>query len=309
MSDSLEDKFCGCLLGLGLGDSLGAPFEGWWPEQVKRRVKTPADLVKLRLEEVWAYTDDTALTLCHTQSLISQSRVDPADIAHRFVKAFEQGLIRGIGMTCLKAIRSLHQGISWQQSGQSGEYTAGNGSAMRIAPIGLFDHRRLEKLPEDCRVATIITHRHEEAIAGSRAVAFAVSRLVENAKPDAGFVDEICDFVGPSKVTQNLQKAKRLLSSNTKADEALSILGTSGYVVETVASALYCFLTAEDSFTEAVLSAIRGGVDTDTTAAITGALSGACLGESAFPPEWVEKLENQEEIRRLAQKLYHLTAK
>lgn len=213
---------------------------------------------------------------------------------------------QGIGGGCLEGILNLKKGISCQESGRRGRWAAGNGTAMRIAPVGLADCQDFEQLKEDCWATSIITHNNSEAVAGAAAVAYAISRLVVGELDARTLLPEIVAFVGDSKLARNLEQAQRLLATDMPPGEALAVLGTSGYVVETVASALYCFLTSPGEFMTTVSSAVMGGGDTDTTAAIAGAISGAYNGASNLPQHLVDKVEDSERLRELGRAIYEL---
>jgi poly(ADP-ribose) glycohydrolase ARH3 len=144
-------------------------------------------------------------------------------------------------------------------------------------------------------------------VAGATAVAYAIARLVTAEVDPEGLLMDVVAFVGDSEVARNLQRARALLSDDMPTGEALAMLGTSGYVVETVASALYCFLRTPTDFVGTVSSAVMGGGDTDTTAAIAGAISGASNGVGSMPKHLVEQVEGSERLQDLGQAIYPLT--
>jgi ADP-ribosylglycohydrolase len=302
-----RDRFLGCLLGLAIGDALGMPFEGWSPTSIKRhwskKVFLPSPSRGLGPGQ---YTDDTLMALCHARSLIEKGVVDPEDIGKKFVEWYDSGNLRGIGGTTAYAIRRLKKGYDWQESGATGEYAAGNGGAMRIAPVGLFYHNDLSALKEAVKKAVIITHNNPEAVAGALAVAYLVAKSVrEELNPDAALQD-VSNFIGPSKVSENLRQVGELLSSGTATEKALEILGTSGYVVETVASAVFCFLSSPRDFYNTVVNAVEGGIDSDTTAAVAGAISGSYNGIKGIPQNWLWGVEDSNGLQTLAGKLYDI---
>jgi len=292
---------------LAIGDALGMPVEGMAPSDIERRFGRVEGFISAPWRELEAgqFTDDTQMMLIHAESIVARGCVDPQDIAQRFVWWVSEGEPRGIGRSTFRAIRRLMRGISWRESGERGEFTAGNGVAMRIAPVGLLNAWTPERLREDVERAGIITHRHPESIKGGLAVAYAVSRLVFHPPLD-NFVNEVCRFIGPCQVEANLRRADKFLRESVPTEEALQILGTTGYVVHTVAAAFFCFLKSPEDFAASLIAAVMGGYDTDTTAAITGALSGAYNGISAIPPRWVEKVEASNYIRELARSIYKL---
>lgn len=303
------ERFEGCLVGLAIGDALGMPVEGLRPELIQKRYGKVEDFLPAPHRGLGPgqFTDDTQMMIIHAESIVEKGRVDPEDLARRFVRWLTEGTSRGIGYTTWKAILRLKQGASWMESGEEGEFAAGNGVAMRIAPVGLLNAWTPERLKEDVEKAGIITHRNPEALKGGLAVAYAVAKLASGASPE-GFLEKVCEFVGPCKVTDNLRKAGKLLRDKVEPEQALQILGTGGYVVETVASAFYCFLRTPEDFKASVITAVMGGNDADTTAAITGALSGAFNGLSAIPGQWVERVEQSDYIRTLALSIYKLAS-
>lgn len=308
MNEPIKDRFLGCLLGLAIGDALGMPFEGWSPASIKR-TWIKKDFLPSRSTITMGlgpgqYTDDTLMALCHVHSLIEKGRVEPEDIGSKFIEWYDSGNLRGLGNTCAYAIRRLKEGDNWQESGATGEYAAGNGGAMRIAPIGLFYHNDLPALKEAVRKAVIITHNNPEAVAGAMAVAYLVAKSVRNElNPDTAIKD-VSNFIGPCKVRENLQRAGELLGSGAAPEETLKTLGTSGYIVETVASAVFCFLYSPDDFYKTVVNAVEGGVDSDTTAAVAGAVSGSYNGIKGLPEEWLKGVEDSAGLQALAGKLY-----
>ena len=310
MKDFVKDRFIGSILGLAIGDALGMPFEGWYPAQIRASWKDrnfqPAPYRGLDRGQ---YTDDTLMAICHIRSLIDSGRVEPEDIARKFIQWYDSGNLRGIGSSTAYALRRQKQGYTWDKSGAQGEYAAGNGGAMRIAPVGLFYHNQLPSLKEAVRLAVTPTHNNPEAIAGAAAVAYLVARAVRgDLDLDTALRDTI-DFVGDSKVSDNLLKAEEMLKGGLELGQALAVLGTSGYVVETVASAAYCFLSSPKDFESTVVSAVLGGIDADTTAAVAGSISGAYNGVRAIPQAWLKGVESSALLSSLAEDLYEVWGK
>ncbi|MFA6447843.1 MAG: ADP-ribosylglycohydrolase family protein [bacterium] len=305
-------KFEGCLLGLAIGDALGMPFEGlrapWIVSKLGHKVDDfyPGKENGLRAGQ---WTDDTKMALQLARSIIrSGGRVDSADIARAYLEWFDTGDLRGIGHTTIESILRLKKGALWSESGKTGEYAAGNGTAMRCAPIGLLFCDKPDKLKDESRADAIITHNNEEAVAGSRAINFFVARGVcQNDLKEASpaLIDECVKFIGPCKVAERLALAKKLLLEGVATGAAIHTLGTGGYVVETVASAVFCFLKTPGDFETTAISAVMGGEDADTTAAVAGAISGAWNGTWGIPLRWIERVEDSAEIRSIAGKLFN----
>ena len=135
---STEDCFQSCLLGLAIGDALGMPFEGlpsWVVGPVLDRIQGFHESGHRELG-AGQWTDDTQMTLCLVRSLVRCGRLDPEDVAREYLGWFQSGDVRGIGGTTKSAMARLEAGAGWHESGTAGEYAAGNGTAMRAAPLG-----------------------------------------------------------------------------------------------------------------------------------------------------------------------------
>ena len=305
----MEDKFIGTLVGLAIGDALGMPFEGMSALEIKEQFGKIYDFMPHPTSKLkpGQYTDDTEMMICLAESIINSKEVVPEDVSRKYLSWYLSGDWRGIGRTTYKALLNLKKGISWQRSGISDKWSAGNGTAMRVAPIGLFDWQDLAKLKRDAELDAVITHNNPEAIAGSQAVAFTIARLVSGEVELGNLIDEACEFIGECELAKRLIYAKRLLEANKPPEVALMMMGTSGYVVETVPSALYCFLKSPRDFERTVISCVMAGGDTDAVAAIAGAISGAYNGLKGIPRRWVENVEDSQKIQALAQKLFSIT--
>ena len=306
---AIAERFQGCLIGLAIGDALGMPFEGhsaWVVAPFLDQIRGFHESTSRELR-AGQWTDDTQMSLCLARSLVRRGHVDPDDIAREYLDWFVAGDVRGIGAATWAALNRLEAGVGCRESGTEGEDAAGNGTAMRAAPLGLFYYDDPERLREACTLDAKITHKNTEAVAGSCAVAFLVARLVAGADPGKALLDDLVQFVNGSRVAENLRRIPALLEQRADPVAASRVLGIGGYVVETVARSAYCFLYAPDDFAAAVMAAVRGGGDTDTAGAITGAWSGARIGVQGIPRAWQAEVEGREDIAALARDLYAAT--
>jgi len=293
-------RFTGCLLAAAIGDCLGAAYEGYSGTDLAEayydgRFK-PASM------SMGEWTDDTSMLVGTAQSLAERGAVNGEDMARRYLAWFEAGG-RGIGRSTYHAMKRLQAGTAWSEAGESGEYAAGNGVAMRIAPIGLFHARSLEGLWEDCRTCGIITHRNEEALAGGFATAYAVARATVGQLDPETIILQIIEQIQPSRLADGLSRAAELLEKREPPLQALPQLRLGGAAFETVPTAFYCFLRSPDDLRETLVSAIVAGGDTDTRACIAGAIAGAYCGKQAIPARWLRQLPAREGIESVATKL------
>ena len=300
---SLADKFAGCLLGVALGDCLGASWEGYLGTEVAEAYYDGRfDPVNLRMSE---WTDDTAMAMATAQSIVDMGRVDGADLAAKYLAWFEAGG-RGIGRATYHSMRRLQAGVPWDKAGQEGEYAAGNSVAMRVAPVGLLHTLDRENLAEDCRTCGLITHRNDDAIAGGVAVAHAVAQGASGNLAVEALAVEMTSVVAPLQVSAVMLRAGELAETGQSPLQAMHDLGLGGSVYETVGSAIYCIMRWPEDPVKGLVSAVVNGGDTDTRAAIVGALWGAQLGTAAWPKYWLDSVPGGEGIRNVALELHDL---
>ncbi len=255
MLPSLRSRDCilGCLLGGAIGDALGGVTE----------------------RSGLAISDDTQLTLATCEAIVEAGCVDPERIAGRFLKWYRAGAISGIGSSTLKALRDLDAGGHWALCGARGERAAGNGAAMRIAPLAFV----LDPLAVENRVVyrdvCRITHHHDEAYLGALAVAIALN-LPENT-PLPGW-DRLIEPLPDSQMRDRLVEMRDAPAEMTFA-EAANRFGASGFVVETVPLALIAAARMVSHSMESVIAElVKIDGDIDTIASIAGQIAGVRLG-------------------------------
>ncbi len=280
------ERVVGAIVGGAIGDGWGGASEGRGP---RGPVAPPRRLVA---------SDDTQLTLATCEAVLAAGRVDPAAIAAAFLRWFRAGRLRGLGASTATALRSLDAGAPWTLSGSVGERAAGNGAAMRVAPLAFcldpFDEHDRRVL----RDLVSITHRHDEAFVGAWAVVGAVRAAASGASLD-GLLAHVAGTLPDSAVRDRL-RAVDACGRVTPA-EAAARFGATGYVVDSVPIALLAARGAADQPFEAVIaSAVAAGGDTDTIASIAGQVAGASLGLRAVPEDLRARLDDREGVEATA---------
>jgi ADP-ribosylglycohydrolase len=291
---------CNVLLGTAIGDALGVPFE---TKLVNYQPLIDWDGITYLGSEhhkllPGQYSDDTQMSLMVSESLIESSGFNPDDLAKRYVNWITSGAARGYGKTTLQAVNNLLAGKHWSESGVVG--SQGNGTAMRAAPFGVFFRNDLYSLVNILKIDSAITHLSEEAEAGAIAIGMAAALAVNHDLE--GILPRITEKLPDSKIKRTLSSLDSMLESNITPPQVLRVLGTKANVAETVPSAIYCFLKF-DNYHEAVVAAIKAGGDTDTTAAIVGALFGAKSGMKAINKE-LYSVEDFDKLVSLDSQLY-----
>lgn len=290
------------LLGTAVGDALGVPFETKlvnYEPLVKWDGKTFLGSEHHKLQP-GQYSDDTQMSLMVAESLIDNHGFNPDDLAARYVDWIVSGRARGYGKTTLMAVENLQSGKHWSESGIAGSY--GNGTAMRAAPFGVYFRNDLRSLINIVKIDSAITHASEDAEAGALAIALTAAYAVNNDLDK--LLDKLYEQLPNSKVKSIVYSLDSLINSEyITPSQALRVLGTKANVIETVPSALYCFLKF-DNYQDAVLAAIKAGGDTDTTAAIVGALFGAKDGIKAIDKSF-HTVEDFDKLISLDSQLYN----
>jgi poly(ADP-ribose) glycohydrolase ARH3 len=301
----LKSKFLGCLVGTAIGDALGAGWEG-------RGMSRSEDIVSLaeKLKQL-IYTDDTHMTIGIAESLIESKGFDGEHMAQTFIKNYAAEPWRGYGPGPPRIFGMINGGEAWYSAAdrlyRGGSF--GNGSAMRVAPVGVLYSRNLEKLREIAYQSSSITHSHELGKEGAALQACAVALALNTPSGEdidrEVFLSKLQDFIQDQLYKEKIAQIRELLGGQDKA-KVVAVLGNGIEAPRSVPTAIYCFLRQPQSYKDTVVYAISLGGDTDTIAAMAGAISGAYLGIEAIPSEWRAKLENGEYIETLAEKLWQI---
>ena len=306
-TEKLKLKFLGCLIGTAIGDALGAGREG-------RGMSRSEDIVSLvEKPEQLIYTDDTHMTIGVAESLIESKGFDGEHMAQAFIKNYEAEPWRGYGPGPPIIFGMIKSGEAWDSVAnrlyRGGSF--GNGSAMRVAPVGLLYSHNMEKLREIAYQSSSITHSHELGKEGAAlqacAVALALNTPIGEDIDREAFLSRLQNCIRNQLYREKIARIGELLGEQDKA-EVLAVLGNGIEAPSSVPTAIHCFLRQPQSYKDTVTYAVSLGGDTDTIAAMAGAISGAYLGIEAIPSEWRAKLENGEYIETLAEKLWQIAA-
>lgn len=288
----IEDRAVGALLGLAVGDALGATLEF-----SARDAHSPVtDMVgggpfRLRPGE---WTDDTSMALCLADSLIACEGVDEHDLLDRFARWFQSGenSVNGrcfdIGITTRQALDAFIRRQTTAGEGPHDARQAGNGSIMRLAPVAIFAAPDAAAAQEMAERQSLTTHANGVAAEASRLLAqMLVEAICGAGKPD----------VLRARVT-----AQADLNSVAAGDwrgKRRDEISSSGYVVHTLEAALWC-VARTSNFADALILAVNLADDSDTVGAVTGQLAGALYGRSGIPESWLNVLAWRDHIEHRA---------
>lgn len=293
MHTSVRDRFHGCLFGLACGDALGARFEAQDASYIRSRFQTVRDLIKSVSDELW-YTDDTQMAIAVTEVLASDRAITEQRLCEAFVANYVPS--RGYGRGARAVLEAMEDGKDHRAVAQryfpGGSY--GNGAAMRVAPVGLFFRDDYAKVLAQSRTSAFPTHVHPLGVEGAQLLALAVAVASNMRKFDsAEFFRQISLHCQSPEFTTKIQNAAAVTNPS-----ALASLGNGIEAVESVPTAIACFALFPDSYEETIGTAILLGGDTDTIAAMAGAISGAHLGIGAIPSAILDRLEDSPKGRR-----------
>lgn len=289
-------KIQGTLLGLAIGDAMGAPvsFCSRGSFEPVLEYRTGGHLMLDHGE----WTDDTAMSLCLAESLIEKS----FDKSHQ-LETYLRWLLNGhntvhqeaidAGETTLLALAHFAK-TGQPESPFCGEAYSGNGSIMRLAPIACYFL--------DCDEAIFhggessrTTHPSPIAVDSCRLLSAVLWALVNG-------LDRVEAIRFAQTKLPDLHPEIAPIAMGSFWEKSESAIKSTGYCAHTLEAALWAWWSAPD-FKTAVLKAVNLGDDADTVGAVTGQLSGAFWGMDGIPKKWVEPLARKDHILEIANRL------
>lgn len=286
---SLQDIITGCLLGTAVGDAIGLPAEGLSRARIGRLYPHLNEHHFLRGRGM--ISDDTEHTILVAQALTASGGDSAAFAASlaRQLKTWFLMLPGGVGLATAKACVRLLLGLS---PDKSGVHSAGNGPAMRSALIGVCCGKDPARMRHLVRVSTRITHTDPRAEHGALAVALAAYLSAYDPTPE-----EYCEALQQLLKSEGEELVGLVVKASLSASQGNSTEsfakeigqggGVSGYINATVPVVLHAWFSHPHDYREAVRSVIACGGDTDTTAAILGAIIGGGVGKAGIPKDWL----------------------
>lgn len=295
---STQDRFRGALVGLAVGDAIGTSAEfmarGSFPPVTDMLGCGPFQL------KPGQWTDDTSMALCLAESLIEKNVFDASDQMDRYCRWYKLGYLSStgrcfdIGITTRNALER-YQRTRKPFAGSTDVQSAGNGCLMRLAPVPMAFFGDIEMAEYYSGRSSRTTHGAKECVDASRLFGRMLHRALDGADKSTIMLADANKFRG-AKSIQSIAMGNYLHFSRGE-------IKGSGYVVESLQAALWCFHKTK-SYDEAVLMATNLGDDADTTAAICGQLAGAYYGYSCIPKKWKVNISLHDNILEFADALY-----
>lgn len=296
---SLE-QFQGCVLGLALGDALGAPYEGGPLERMLWRLIGTTGAGEMR------WTDDTQMSLDLAESLAQKRMLDADDVAARFGRSYHWS--RGYGPGAARLLKRIRRGMDWRQANRSvyPDGSFGNGGAMRAPMIGLYFAGRTDELLAAARLSASITHAHPLGMEGAVLLASATALALEGLAPPAILAGAAAHCSCDTFVTRLGIAAKWLNAGEAPtARKVVRALGNKISAGESCVTGLYLGLHFQSSsFADMLEFTADVGGDVDTIGAMAGAVWGAANGVGALPAADIARLEQSGRLIGAASDLY-----
>jgi ADP-ribosylglycohydrolase len=282
------------LQGLGLGDALG--------EMLSYQAQAaPRRLAENNLPTgPWFHTDDTEMAISIVHVLKSHGFIEQDALAKRFARRFERDPDRGYGKMTRIQMREITAGAKWRETAANafgGQGSMGNGSAMRVAPLGAYFADDLEQCVEQASLSSLVTHTHPEGVAGAVAVAIAAAvawRLHAAPNTDRAhqFFNAVLQHTPESQVRRGVLLASTTPPETPIADVAKAL--GNGALVTAPDTVPFCIWVAAhhlDRFVDALGKTISVGGDCDTNAAIVCGIVALSAGQDSIPAEWLARRE------------------
>jgi len=276
-----KDRILASLFGGALGDAIGADWEG------------SESATTFRIPDTLSITDDTQFTLATCASIASHGKPDPELVAREFTTSYRGRRFSRMGSSTLKALIELDAGGHWASVGATGDRAAGNGAAMRIAPLAFCidpDESRGRRIIRDiCN----ITHRNDEAYTGALAMVLAIQHALGTEQLSRSLFATLVEKLPDSNVRDRFVF---LRDQPMTVGEYAAKFGSTGYVADSVPMAVLAAINSE-GFEDSLQVIASCGGDTDTIGSMFGQIYGAAKGTAALPMELVDRIDDQEFIR------------
>ena len=280
------------LEGLSSGDAFGECFFALPFDQAQTLIQT-----RTAPQGAWTFTDDTVMAISIVETLKVHGRVEEEHLAAHLAQLYDPR--RGYGSAMHRLLLNIRSGGRWHQESVSlfdGRGSFGNGSAMRVAPLGAYFADDLQMVVEQAKRSAIVTHAHGEAVAGAIAVAAAAAIAWRTREHDLAdwreFLEAVRAMVPPSEVRNGIDAALQM-DDMTSAAEAGMKLGNGSRVtaMDTVPFVVWSAARFMGNFEQALWQTVSAFGDMDTTCAMVGGIVVLRTGIDGIPREWLRLRE------------------
>jgi ADP-ribosylglycohydrolase len=280
------------LEGLSIGDSFGELHTGEAPA-IRLRV---AERTYGSVPPPWPWTDDTAMALSIVETLERHGRISQSNLASAFAKQYAADPKRGYGAGAHRVLSAMCEGQQWSVAARSvfnGEGSAGNGAAMRAAPIGAYFSGDPMSAAREAKLSAQVTHAHKSAQHGAVAIAVAASMVFSGERDPQRLLTEIRQCVPHGELRICLDQLPKLMADGSDKFRVAKTVGNGSNVlaVDTVPFAIWCALRYLDNYEKALWACCDVGGDVDTLCAMVGGIVVGAVGFAAIPERWRDSRE------------------
>lgn len=295
-----RNQFRGCLLGLALGDALGAAYESGPLERLLWRM-----IGRTRHGEM-RWTDDTQMSIDVVEEYLQYGQFVPGSLAERFYRSYRWS--RGYGRATPKTLWRISKGMSVEKATRSvfREGSFGNGAAMRSPPLALIFESSLSDAIKAARCTAEITHVHPLGIEGAELLTIVTWQSLMQS--DSRNV--LAMALGSCRSTEFRSRLERSLawlesSGDVSVGDVKRELGSGVAAHQSCVTAVYVALRfRNDRFVDMLQFITQLGGDADTIGAMAGAIWGTIHGANELPPDLLHKLEQRQRLECLADQLF-----
>lgn len=298
------------MLGLAIGDALGAPVEF----KIRDVYPKVIDFQEGGTHQLPAgyWTDDTSLALCLADSFIEKRQFDANDQIQRYIKWWKEGYNSStgfcfdIGNTTYKTLDVYYRNPgSPALNGLTDLSSAGNGSLMRLAPAALFYANDTLHGVEWAAKTSKTTHSSKVCVDACMYFAGLIIGALKGEEKST-LINQPYRSHNQIWFNNQLEQDVYDLATGYYKTKERKVLSSTGYVIDTLECALWAFANS-DTFEEGAILAVNLGGDTDTIGAVYGQLAGAFYGVDNIPKKWVDNVYKSSHIQEIAKKLYEIS--
>jgi ADP-ribosyl-[dinitrogen reductase] hydrolase len=301
----------GVFFGIAIGDALGVPAEFMSRTHLKQNPINGFNSNYYNVENRGVWSDDSSLTFCLAETIIEEFSID---LLGKKIKAWYQenywaprDVAFEIGIATHNAIDRLEKGMSASESGENGEYSNGNGSLMRVAPLAFsLLNESIEERFQTIKSVSAITHAHIRSIISCFFYVEFLQNLMKCTDKFEAFEctqNTVRDYINSTSCNNDEKSLFLRLFYDKIQDLDEDEIFSSAYVIHTLEASIWSFLNTE-SYEAAILKAVNLGHDTDTTGSVTGALAGIYYGAESIDRSLKNSIVRTEEIENLTERFY-----
>lgn len=301
-TDSMRNRYRGVLLGVAAGNALGLPVEGWPHHVIHERFSDGVREVPDRFRDR-PWDDDLAQTAILAEALLEGETLDETKLGEKLLQWLRENG-SGIGVQTMAVLQKIESGtpakeaarLIWERSGRT---AAGNGAVMRCSPVALRWRLAPRRLIDETRESAAVTHHDGRCSWSAVAVNAVLVRSLAGQATDLGTLALALDSAGaPGEVGDAIRFTQGCPLRRLSLDDPRAM----GYTLKAMQAGLWCLSQADD-FEDVLVQIVNAGGDTDTNAAVAGAVMGCRVGSAGIPSRWLAPVPGTDHLVRLADRL------